>query len=160
MISVVQRVQHAQVTVGDEVVGRIGHGLMVLVGVARGDTEADVEATVRKLVALRMFAGKTPMDLTIKDVNGEVLAVSQFTLVGRLYKGNRPSFDSAEAPERANALYELFVSQLRGAGVHVQTGRFGADMLVTLANDGPVTFIIETAGGALVKRDVTSPAPA
>lgn len=159
MISVVQRVQHAQVTVGDEVVGRIGHGLMVLVGVARGDGEADVQATVRKLVALRMFAGKTPMDLTVKDISGAVLAVSQFTLVGRLYKGNRPSFDGAEAPERAKALYELFVSELRAAGLPVQTGRFGADMVVTLANDGPVTFIIETAGGVLVKREVTSPAP-
>ena len=152
MISMVQRVLQASVRVADETIASIDHGALVLLGVARGDTEGDVDTSVRKLVALRMFEGRTPMDLTIKDVKGGVLVVSQFTLVGSLYKGNRPSFETAEAPERANQLYELFITQLRLADVPVQTGRFGADMKVSLTNDGPVTFIIESSGGVLVKR--------
>ena len=152
MITVVQRVSEAKVTVDGAVVGQIGHGLLLLVGVAKGDVEADADTTAKKTVALRMFEGRTPMDLTIKDARGECLVISQFTLVGRLWKGNRPSFDGAEEPARARALYERVVDQLKRADVPVQTGRFGADMKVSLVNDGPVTFIIETAAGALVKR--------
>jgi D-aminoacyl-tRNA deacylase len=155
MITVVQRVLEARVTVHGETIGEIGHGLLLLIGFARGDTVADVDVSVRKLVALRLFEGKTPMDLTVLDVKGSILAVSQFTLVGRLYKGNRPSFDAAEAPDRANALYELMIDQLRAAGIPVQTGRFGADMKVSLTNDGPVTFIVEASAGSLVKREPT-----
>ncbi|MCG5056397.1 MAG: D-tyrosyl-tRNA(Tyr) deacylase [Myxococcales bacterium] len=152
MITVVQRVREAHVRVADDVVGQIGTGLLLLVGVARGDTEADADATARKVAALRMFAGAKPMDLTVREAGGACLVVSQFTLVGRLYKGNRPSFDAAEDPPRAAALYERIVAQLREAGLQVQTGRFAADMQVSLVNDGPVTFIVETAAGALVKR--------
>lgn len=156
MITVVQRVLEAKVVVADEVIGHIGHGLLLLVAFARGDTDADVDVSVRKLVALRMFEGKTPMDLTVHDIGGAVLVVSQFTLVGRLYKGNRPSFDAAAAPEAANTLYESMIVQLRSFDLPVQTGRFGADMKVSLTNDGPVTFIVESSQGALVKRELAT----
>jgi D-aminoacyl-tRNA deacylase len=103
----------------------------------------------RKLVALRIFPGRTPMDVTVKDVAGGCLVVSQFTLAGTTRKGNRPSFDRAEDPARANALYERFADRLRAEGVPVATGRFAADMKVDLVNDGPVTFILQARGGAL-----------
>lgn len=152
LITVVQRVLEARVAVAGAVVGQIGPGLLLLVGVAKGDGEADADVTAKKILALRIFAGRTPMDLALEATGGACLVVSQFTLVGRLWKGNRPSFDAAEDPVRAEALYERVVSQLRLAGVVVQTGKFAADMQVSLTNDGPVTFIVETAAGALVKR--------
>jgi D-tyrosyl-tRNA(Tyr) deacylase len=149
--TVLQRVTRASVRVDGEVVGEIGPGVMLLVGVAKGDTEADADATARKIAALRIFPGKTPMDRTLAEVGGACLVVSQFTLCATLAKGNRPSFEPAEAPARAEALYLRVAEALRGAGLAVATGRFAADMAVELVNDGPVTFLVEARGGALVK---------
>jgi D-tyrosyl-tRNA(Tyr) deacylase len=151
MKTVVQRVMRASVRVDGEVVGEIGAGVMLLVGVEKGDVEADADVTARKIAALRIFEGKTPMDRTLAEVGGGCLVVSQFTLCASLAKGNRPSFEPAEAPTRAEALYVRVADQLRAAGLPVATGRFGADMAVELVNDGPVTFIVQAKGGALLK---------
>jgi D-tyrosyl-tRNA(Tyr) deacylase len=150
MIVVVQRVSRAEVRVDGEVVGKIGLGLVLLVGVERGDGEADADVLARKLCALRIFPGRTPMDLSVKDVHGAALVISQFTLAGSTRKGNRPSFDRAEDPALAQALYERMAERLRTEGVEVATGRFAAHMEVDLVNDGPVTFILQARGGALV----------
>jgi D-aminoacyl-tRNA deacylase len=157
MRTVVQRVTRAEVRVADEIVGRIERGLLLLVGVEQDDREPDAEATARKIAALRIFPGRTPMDLTAKDVGGGCLVVSQFTLCASLAKGNRPSFEPAAPPDVAEPLYLRVVTLLREAGLAVETGRFGADMAVELVNDGPVTFLIETRGGALVKSAIRSP---
>jgi D-tyrosyl-tRNA(Tyr) deacylase len=157
--TVVQRVTRAKVTVAGEVVGEIARGLMLLVGVEKGDAEADADATARKIAALRIFPksspsaleGRTPMDQTAAEVGGACLVVSQFTLCASLSKGNRPSFEPAEAPARAEVLYLRVADGLRAAGLPVATGRFGADMAVELVNDGPVTFLVVTKDGALVK---------
>ena len=151
MITVVQRVLEAWVCIDGADVAHIKQGVLLFVGVAKGDNEADADVTAKKIAALRIFEGRTPMDLTIKEINGSCLVVSQFTLVGKLHKGNRPSFDGAEDPHRARALYERVVAQLQAAKIPVQTGQFGADMKVSLVNDGPATFIVQTAAGALVK---------
>ena len=151
MKTVLQRVERAEVRVAGAVVARIGRGVVLLVGVERGDSEADADVTARKIAALRIFAGRTPMDLTLAEVSGACLVVSQFTLAATLAKGNRPSFEPAEAPARAEELYLRVAAQLRAAGLPVETGQFGADMQVDLVNDGPVTFLVFTAGGALVK---------
>jgi D-tyrosyl-tRNA(Tyr) deacylase len=160
VIAVVQRVARAEVRVEGAVVGKIGRGLMVLLGVERGDEEADADIVARKLAALRIFpgranpaaAGRAPMDVTCAEVGGSCLVVSQFTLAGSIHKGNRPGFDRAEDPPRARALYERVVAQLRAAGLTVETGTFAAMMEVDLVNDGPVTFIVEARAGTLVKR--------
>jgi D-tyrosyl-tRNA(Tyr) deacylase len=149
--TVVQRVTRAKVTVDGQVVGEIARGLMLLVGVEKGDGEADADATARKIAALRIFPGKTPMDQTVAEVGGGCLVVSQFTLCASLSKGNRPSFEPAEAPARAEALYLRVADALSVAGLPVATGTFGADMAVELVNDGPVTFLVVTKDGALVK---------
>lgn len=151
MKTVVQRVTRAEVRVDGNVVGAIGLGVMALVGVEKGDSEADAETTVRKLAALRLFPGRTPMDLSLAEAGGACLIVSQFTLAASLAKGNRPSFEPAEEPARAEALYQRVASGLRALGLAVETGRFGADMQVELVNDGPVTFLIFTKEGLLVK---------
>lgn len=151
MKTVLQRVQRAEVQVGGEIIARIGAGVVLLCGVERGDSEADADATARKVAALRVFPGRTPMDLTLAEIGGACLVVSQFTLAATLSKGNRPSFEPAEAPGRAEELYLRLAAQLRTAGLPVETGRFGADMQVDLVNDGPVTFLVFTAGGALIK---------
>ena len=151
MKTVVQRVTGASVTVEGEIVGEVTRGVMLLVGVEKGDTEADADVTARKIAALRIFPGKTPMDLTLAEVGGGCLVVSQFTLCASLSKGNRPSFEPAEAPARAEALYLRVCEGLRAAGLPVSTGRFGADMAVELVNDGPVTFLLAARDGALVK---------
>ncbi|HVU51253.1 MAG TPA: D-aminoacyl-tRNA deacylase [Polyangia bacterium] len=151
MRTVVQRVTRARVSVEGEAVGEIARGLLLLVGVERGDGEADADATARKIAALRIFPGKTPMDETVAEVGGGCLVVSQFTLCASLAKGNRPSFEPAEAPARAEGLYLRVAGALRAAGLPVATGRFGADMAVELVNDGPVTFLVVTKDGALVK---------
>jgi D-tyrosyl-tRNA(Tyr) deacylase len=151
MNAVVQRVSRAEVRVDGQAVGRIGRGLVILVGVERGDGEADADALARKIAALRLFVGRTPMDLTAADAGGACLVISQFTLVGSIHKGNRPSFERAEEPERARALYERLAEQLRATGLPVETGRFAAVMEVELVNDGPVTFLVAARGGALVK---------
>lgn len=149
MKTVVQRVSRAEVRVEGQVVARVERGLLLLVGVEKGDGEADADATARKIAALRIFPGRTPMDLTARDVGGACLVVSQFTLCASIAKGNRPSFEPAEAPARAEPLYLRVVDGLRAAGLPVETGRFGADMAVDLVNDGPVTFLVATQGGAL-----------
>jgi D-tyrosyl-tRNA(Tyr) deacylase len=149
--TVVQRVERAEVRIAGAAVARIGRGVVLLVGVERGDSEADADVTARKIAALRIFPGRTPMDQTLAEVSGACLVVSQFTLAATLAKGNRPSFEPAEAPARAEELYLRVAAQLRAAGLPVETGQFGADMQVDLVNDGPVTFLVFTAGGALVK---------
>jgi len=130
MIVVVQRVSRAEVRVDGEIVGKIDLGLALLVGVERGDGAADVDVLARKLCALRIFAGRTPMDLSVRDVGGACLVISQFTLAGSTRKGNRPSFDRAEDPALASALYERLAERIRAEGIAVATGRFAADMKV------------------------------
>jgi len=149
MMAVVQRVSRAEVRVDSEVAGKIDLGLVILLGVERGDSEADADVLARKVVALRIFPGRHPMDLAIKDVHGACLVISQFTLAGSTRKGNRPSFNRAENPVLAKALYERMVERIRAEGVEVATGRFAADMKVELVNDGPVTFILRALGGTL-----------
>lgn len=141
---VAQRVASAALCVSGELVSEIGRGLVVYLGVKAGDNEKQAEKAMEKVALLRVFedeAGK--MNLSVRDVKGEVLLVSQFTLYGDSKKGNRPSFSEAERPERADALYEHAVSYLRSLGVPVQTGVFGADMQIEQHNDGPVTIIFE-----------------
>lgn len=141
---VAQRVASAALCVSGELVSEIGRGLVVYLGVKAGDNEKQAEKAMEKAALLRVFedeAGK--MNLSVRDVKGEVLLVSQFTLYGDAKKGNRPSFSEAERPERADALYEHAVSYLRSLGVPVKTGVFGADMQIEQHNDGPVTIIYE-----------------
>ncbi|MDA0590845.1 MAG: D-aminoacyl-tRNA deacylase [Planctomycetota bacterium] len=145
MRAVVQRVSSASVTVDGEITGEIKRGFLVLLGVGEDDTDDDVVYLAGKVVGLRVFeddAGK--MNLTLADVGGAVLAVSQFTLFGDCRKGRRPSFISAARPEKANSLYEAFVAEIRGQGIAAETGRFQAHMDVSLVNDGPVTLLIDS----------------
>ena len=145
MRAVVQRVTSCRVEVAGGVVGEIGRGLLVLLGVATGDTASDADFLAPKIAHLRIFNdAQGKMNLSVLDTGGAVLAVSQFTLYGDCRKGRRPSFDGAAAPEHARALYEHFVAALRATGVHVDTGVFQADMAVTLVNDGPVTLLVES----------------
>ncbi len=142
---VIQRVTQASVTVSGEIVGQIGRGMMILLGVAKEDTVADVVFLVQKVADLRIFddaAGK--MNLSIRESGGEFLVVSQFTLLGDCAKGRRPSFDAAADPQKGEALYNEFVNQLRASGHSVATGRFRAMMDVALVNDGPVTLVLES----------------
>jgi D-tyrosyl-tRNA(Tyr) deacylase len=142
---VLQRVSEASVTVGGEVVSRIGPGLLLLVGVAAGDGEAQADWLAEKVVGLRIFGdGEGKMNLSVRDVGGEVLAVSQFTLLADTRKGKRPSFVRAAPPEEAEPLFDHFCERLRASGVGtVETGSFGAMMQVALVNDGPVTIVLE-----------------
>jgi D-tyrosyl-tRNA(Tyr) deacylase len=134
------------VLVDDHVVGEIGAGLLVLIGVKKGDTETDAQYIAAKVRDMRVFAGDgKPMDRSVVDVGGGVLVVSQFTLYGDMRKGRRPSFDEAAAPETARALYEAVVRELRAAHVSVATGQFQAMMRVELVNDGPVTVLVDSA---------------
>jgi D-aminoacyl-tRNA deacylase len=145
MRAVVQRVAEARVRVADEVVGEIGPGLCVLLGVARGDETADAERLAGRVARLRIFENEDgKFDRSVLDTAGAVLAVSQFTLIADTGKGNRPSFTEAAPPASAEPLYEVFVAALRDLGVQVETGVFGARMQVELANDGPVTIILDT----------------
>lgn len=150
MKTLLQRVSRGEVRVDGEVVGRIEQGVVLFVGVEKGDTEDDAAATARKVAVLRIFPGRTPMDRTLADVGGGCLVVSQFTLAGSLRKGNRPGFDKAEDPERAEALYLAVARQLADHGLAVATGRFGALMEVDLVNDGPVTFLLEIRDGRVL----------
>jgi D-tyrosyl-tRNA(Tyr) deacylase len=144
--AVVQRVTEARVRVGDRVTGEIAHGLLVLLGVGRDDGLEDVKYLAGKIRDIRIFDGEQGkgMDRSVVDVGGSVLVVSQFTLYGDIRKGRRPSFDSAAPPERARALYEDVVTDLRAAHVPVATGEFQALMRVELVNDGPVTILIDS----------------
>ncbi len=147
MRTVLQRVSRAEVRVDGDVVASIGRGVVLLLGVAKGDGDAEIEATARKVANLRIFPGRTPMDHTLADVGAECLVVSQFTLLAAIDKGNRPGFDRAEQPQRAEALYLQFVEALRSYGLPVETGVFGAMMEVDFVNDGPVTFVLEAKEG-------------
>lgn len=145
MKAVIQRVRSAQVCVDGERVGACGKGLMVLLGVAADDTEEDARLLAAKMVKMRIFTDENgKMNRSIADVRGEMLVVSQFTLLADTSHGNRPSFLGAGSPEHANNLYEVFVSLVKNEGIPVQTGRFGADMEVSLINDGPVTFVLDS----------------
>jgi D-tyrosyl-tRNA(Tyr) deacylase len=144
MRAVVQRVSKASVTVDDELVGSISHGLCVLVGATHDDTEAEARKLAEKLWKLRIFADdEDKMNRSVADVDGEVLIVSQFTLYADAAKGNRPSYVAAARPEQAEPLVETVVDHLRSLGATVATGRFRADMAVELVNDGPVTISLE-----------------
>jgi D-tyrosyl-tRNA(Tyr) deacylase len=141
---VLQRVRRASVLVAQSLHAEIGAGMLVLLGVAEGDGEADAERLAGKVARLRVFedvGGR--FDRSLLDVGGSALVVSQFTLLADTGRGNRPSLTAAAAPERAEPLYELFCAALRGLGVHVETGVFGARMEVELVNDGPVTIVLE-----------------
>lgn len=141
---VIQRVSEAKVEVNSETVGKIGQGFLVLFGAGAGDTKEQADFLAEKLCNLRVFADENhKMNLSIKDIDGELLVVSQFTLYADCKKGNRPSFINAAAPEKANELYEYFMDKCRNLVRNVQKGIFGADMKVSLLNDGPVTIILE-----------------
>ncbi len=145
---VVQRVSRAQVTVNEEIVGQIGLGLLVLLGVGRDDTETDATYLAGKIAGLRVFEdAEGKMNRSIMDASGSVLAVSQFTLYGDVRKGKRPSFDAAAPLEKARHLYKFFVEQIRAAGLRCETGRFQETMKVELANEGPVTILLDSAKG-------------
>ena len=142
---VIQKVTHASVTVDDQVIGRIGRGFLVLIGVAEDDTRESADKLIKKLLGLRIFEdadGKT--NLSLRDVDGNLLLVSQFTLYADCKKGNRPSFTKAGNPALANELYEYIIAKCR-AEFPVETGSFGADMKVELLNDGPFTIILDSA---------------
>lgn len=145
MRAVVQRVTKASVTVEDSVVGAIGLGLLVLLGVSRSDTTASADYMIDKLLGLRVFEDKdSKMNLSVRELGGAVLVVSQFTLFGDVRRGKRPSFDDAARPEQARSLYEYVVDKIREQGVECATGEFQAMMHVSLVNDGPVTILIDS----------------
>jgi D-tyrosyl-tRNA(Tyr) deacylase len=145
MRAVLQRVSRASVVVDAEVIGAVERGLLVLLGIAPDDTEADVRKLADKIVGLRIFPDEVDkMNRSVADVGGAVLVVSQFTLYGDCHKGRRPSFVGAAGPEIAVPLYEAFINAVRALGVPVATGRFGAMMRVELVNEGPVTLILDT----------------
>jgi len=145
MRAVVQRVQRAEVRVQGEVIGRIGPGLVVLVGVAQTDSDADLKVLAEKIVNLRVFADEQgKMNRSLLESGGQVLCVSQFTLYGDCRKGRRPSYDQAAGPETARRLYDDFVAALRAHGIPVATGQFQAMMEVELVNDGPVTLLLDS----------------
>jgi D-tyrosyl-tRNA(Tyr) deacylase len=146
MRAVVQRVSRAEVTVDGESVGKIGIGLLVLLGVAAGDCESDADYLAEKIIGLRIFEDEEgKMNLAVGQIGGAVLAVSQFTLYGDVRRGKRPSFDAAAPPVRAGELYEYFVRRIRDAGLTCETGRFQTMMKVELVNDGPVTILLDSA---------------
>lgn len=145
MVIVIQRVLQASVTVEGRTVGEIGHGLLLLVGIASGDSLAQAESLAKQIRKLRVFEdGEGKMGLDVVDAKGAILAVSQFTLLADFSKGNRPSFHHAAKPEEARPVFDAFVDALcRETGSQIATGEFGADMKVGLLNDGPVTFVLE-----------------
>lgn len=145
MKALLQRVSSAQVGVGGRVVGKIGKGLLVFLCAVKGDTDKDLDYLVKKVSQLRIFEdGQGKMNLSVLDSKGEALVVSQFTLAASTRKGNRPSFDEAESPDRAQAMYEAFIERLKSTGLSVQTGVFAAMMDVALVNDGPVTIWLDS----------------
>ena len=144
MRAVIQRVSHASVSVDGSEIAKIGQGLLILLGVVQSDTEENLAAMVKKASALRIFRdAEDKMNLSVKDINGEALVVSQFTLCADTRKGNRPSFISAAAPEIASPMVDEFVRRFIEAGIPTQQGQFGGDMKVSLLNDGPVTIILD-----------------
>jgi D-tyrosyl-tRNA(Tyr) deacylase len=145
MNAVLQRVSEAGVAINGQTVGEIKKGLLVFLCAVKGDTDKDLDYIAKKVAQLRIFGDdQGKMNLSVRDIKGEVLVVSQFTLAASTRKGSRPSFDTAEAPERAKALYDTFVTKLRQTGLSVQTGVFAETMAVSLTNDGPVTIFIDS----------------
>lgn len=145
MRAVVQRVTNADVKIDGRVNGKIDDGLLVLLGVGNGDTEEDMKYIADKIVKLRIFSDENDkMNLSLEDVGGSMLVISQFTLYGDCSHGRRPYFGNAMEPVGANEMYEKFVAYIREQGIHTETGEFGADMKVSLTNDGPVTIILES----------------
>ena len=145
MRAVVQRVSRAKVSIKGKITGEIGHGLLVLLGVGAGDTRADADYLADKVIGLRIFedaGGK--MNLSVADVGGAILAVSQFTLYGDVRRGKRPSFDAGAPPQPARELYEYFVEKIRSAGLKCETGQFQEMMQVELVNEGPVTILLDS----------------
>ncbi len=151
MTAVIQRVTSASVAVDGSTVGECGHGLCILLGVAAGDSERDAEVLARKIASLRIFEdGDGKMNLSVRDIGGTVLAVSNFTLLASYRKGNRPDFMGAEKPQRANELYGYFCERMdKSEGIHTERGIFGAEMKLSINNDGPVTIVMES--GVLLK---------
>ena len=146
MRSVVQRVSSSSVTVDGDVIGKIDKGLMVLLGVTHDDTSKDVDYMIDKILNLRIFEDEDDkMNLSLKDIGGELLVVSQFTLYGDCRKGRRPSFTNAAKPDLADKLYEEFIANAKSQGLNVGTGQFGAHMMVDLTNDGPVTILLDSS---------------
>lgn len=143
MIGLIQRVSQAQVNVDDKCVGKIDKGILLFLGVDREDTEANTKKLVEKVLNYRIFSDQQgKMNLNLKQIEGQLLVVSQFTLVADTRKGNRPGFSAGASPELGKSLYQYFIDQCISAGVDCQTGEFGADMQVSLLNDGPVTFLL------------------
>jgi len=141
MQGLIQRVKHAKVEINNQVVGEIGNGILLLLGVEKHDDEKTADKLLHKVSNYRIFTDENDkMNLSLKDIKGELLVVSQFTLAADTKKGMRPSFSSAATPSQANELYEYFVAQAKELGLTIATGEFGADMQVSLCNDGPVTF--------------------
>lgn len=148
---IVQRSKQSHVKVNNEKIGEINQGLVVLVGISEDDTIKDVEAIVQKLIHLRIFEDEDgKMNLSLLDIGGSILSISQFTLYADIRKGRRPNFMKAASPQAAEALYEQFNNTLRTENIHVETGEFGAMMDVSITNDGPVTIIMETEDGKIV----------
>ena len=145
MIAVIQRCSQGKVTISDKVVGEISNGLVILLGVQKNDTEKDANFLVNKISGLRIFSDENDkMNLSIKDVNGSALVISQFTLCGDTKKGRRPSFIKAATPDDGTQLYEYFMSEMKKGGVPIESGEFGAMMDVELVNNGPVTFVLNS----------------
>ncbi len=145
MRAILQRVSYAQVTVDGNIIGKIEKGLLVFLGVCDEDDENDLNYLVEKTAGLRIFQDENDkMNLSVEDIGGEILVVSQFTLFGDCRKGKRPSFSSAGKPDYANEMYEKFIKSLKERGIGVKTGIFGADMKVELLNDGPVTLLLDS----------------
>lgn len=145
MRALIQRVKHASVTINSQITGKINNGLLIFLGVGEDDTERQVQYLVEKCTGLRIFTDEQDkMNLSVKDIKGDILIVSQFTLYGDCKKGKRPSFVRAARPETAIPLYESFIAHCKNTGLNIQTGEFGADMQIELVNDGPVTIWLDT----------------
>ncbi|HMM70590.1 MAG TPA: D-aminoacyl-tRNA deacylase [Gudongella oleilytica] len=145
MRAVVQRVSSAEVRVDDKMVGRVGKGLLVYLGVGKEDTVSDIEYMAEKVSGLRIFEDENgKMNLSVQDIEGEILAISQFTLYGDVRKGKRPSFSDSAAPDKGEELYNQFIRRIQGIGIRIEKGIFGAHMMVDYVNDGPVTILLDS----------------